>query len=70
MPLRTTEPNAARLRPELVAKHPSIPADTWHPVLSRNPKALHPEPASGHIWLDIEGRPRLLPAEYFEFPDN
>jgi hypothetical protein len=60
----------ARLRPELAAQHPSIPAHTWHLVLNRNPQALHPEPDSAHVWIDVEGRVRLLPREYFEFAKN
>jgi hypothetical protein len=67
MASRITEHTAARLRAELAAQHPSIPAHTWHPVLGRNPQALHPEPDSGHVWIDVEGRARLLPTEYFEF---
>ena len=67
MASRITEQIAARLRAELAAQHPSIPAHTWHPVLGRNPQAIHPEADSGHVWLDVEGRVRLLPAEYFEF---
>lgn len=71
MPSRATEQHtAARLRAELAAQHPSIPADTWHPVLGRNPHALRPEAESGRVWIDVEGRPRLLPAEYFEFTNR
>jgi hypothetical protein len=70
MASRITEHTAARLRAELAAQHPSIPAHTWHPVLGRNPQALRPEPDSGHVWLDVEGRARLLPTEYFEFTKN
>ena len=53
MASRITEHTAARLRAELAAQHPSIPAHTWHPVLGRNPQALHPEPDSGHVWIDV-----------------
>jgi hypothetical protein len=67
MASRITEHTVARLRAELAAQHPSIPAHTWHPVLRRNPQALDPEPDSGHVWIDVEGRARLLPTEYFEF---
>ena len=70
MSSKTTEQTAARLRPELAAEHPSIPPYTWHPVLGINPQALHPEADSGHVWIDVEGRPRLLPTEYFEFTEN
>jgi hypothetical protein len=59
----------ARLRPELAAQHPSIPAGVWHPVLSHNPTALCPEAETGFVWIEIEGRPRMLPAEYFLFAD-
>jgi hypothetical protein len=69
MSSKTTE-QTARLRPELAAEHPSIPAYTWHPVLGRNPQALHPEPDPGHVWLDVDGRARLLPTGYFEFTEN
>jgi hypothetical protein len=65
-----TEYTAARLLPELAAQHPSIPAHTWHPVLVRNPRALRPQPDAGHVWVDVEGRARLLPREYFEFTKN
>ena len=65
-----TEHTAARLRPELAAQHPSIPAHIWYPVLGRNPQGLRPEPTSGHVWIDVEGRARLLPMEYFEFTQN
>jgi hypothetical protein len=65
----TTKRPAARLRAELAAQHPSIPADTWFPVLNRNPRALHPEPEPGHVWIEVEGRPRMLPADYFEFAE-
>jgi hypothetical protein len=65
-----TEHIVARLRPELAAQHPSMPAHTWYLVLERNPQALHPEPESGHVWIDVEGRPRLLPKHYFEFTTN
>jgi hypothetical protein len=67
---RNTDQTAARLRPELAAQHPSIPAHTWLPVLERNPLALHPKPDPDHVWLDVEGRARLLPREYFEFTKN
>jgi hypothetical protein len=70
MSSKNTEHTAARLRPELAAQHPSIPAHTWHLVLERNPQALHPEPDSGHVWIHVEGRARLLPREYFEFIKN
>jgi CheY-like chemotaxis protein len=70
MSSRNTEHIAARLRAELAAQHPSIPAHTWHPVLGGNPQTHHPEPDSGHVWIDVEGRVRLLPTEYFEFTKN
>ena len=70
MSSKITEQTAARLRPELAAEHPSIPAHTWHSVLERNPQALHPEADSGQVWIDVEGRPRLMPTEYFEFITN
>ena len=70
MSARHAEHTTARLRAELAAQHPSIPAHTWHLVLNRNPGALHPEPDSGQVWIVIEGRPRLLPMEYFEFTNN
>jgi hypothetical protein len=67
MPSRNIGHTAARLRAELAAQHPSIPAHIWYPVLGRNPQALHPEPDSHYVWLNVEGRARLLPTEYFEF---
>jgi hypothetical protein len=70
MSFKTRDHTAARLRAELAAQHPSIPAHTWHPVLVRNPRALRPEPEPGHVWIDVEGRPRLLPAQYFEFTQH
>jgi hypothetical protein len=70
MPSDTTSRTAARLRADLAAQHPSIPGDTWHPVLGRNPRALHPEPEPGHVWVAVEGRPRMLPADYFEFSER
>lgn len=59
-----------RLRPNLTAHHPSIPSDTWHPVLSYNPVACHSEAEPGSIWVAIEGRLRKLPAYYFEFTES
>jgi hypothetical protein len=70
MSSRNTEHTVARLRAELAAQHPSIPAHTWYPVLGRDPQALRPEPNSGHVWIDVEGRARLLPMDYFEFTKN
>ena len=57
----------ARLRPELAANHPSIPAKRWLLVLSRNARALFPRAESGLVWINVEGRRRKLPAAYFEF---
>jgi len=65
-----TAHTVARLRPELAAQHPTIPAHTWHTVLGRNPRALRPQADAGHVWVDVEGRVRLLPREYFEFTTN
>lgn len=56
-----------RLRPELAAQHPSIPAHTWYPVLPYNPVALNTQPERGLIWVTVEGRLRKLPTCYFEF---
>jgi hypothetical protein len=67
MSTKNTKHTAARLRRALAAQHPSIPTHTRHPVLERNPEGLHPEPDSGHVSIDLEGRARLLPMEYFEF---
>jgi hypothetical protein len=65
-----TSRTAARLRAELAVQHPSIPADTWYGVLRRNPRALRAEAEPGHVWVDVEGRVRMLPAEYFEFSER
>jgi hypothetical protein len=70
MSAKTTPHIVARLRAELAPAHPSIPAHTWHPVMRHNPQALRPEPEAGHIWVDVDGRPRQLPAEYFEFTES
>jgi hypothetical protein len=59
-------PTVARLRPELSAQHPSIPSGTWYAVVPYNPTALCPEAEPGFVWVEIERRPRKLPAEYFE----
>jgi hypothetical protein len=56
-----------RLRPKLAAQHPSIPADTWHPVRSWLPKALCSPAEPGLVCVEVEGRLRKLPTEYFEF---
>lgn len=58
-----------RLRPKLAAQHPSIPSDMWHPVLRYNPRALRPVAEPGLIWVDVEGRLRKLPTNYFEFTE-
>jgi hypothetical protein len=59
----------ARLRPELTAQHPSIPSGAWHTVLPCNLTALRPDAEPGLVWMEVEGRRRKLPAEYFEFRD-
>jgi hypothetical protein len=58
-----------RLRPKLAAQHPSIPSGTWHAVLPCNPMALRPEAEPGSVWVDVEGRLRKLPTDYFEFTE-
>jgi hypothetical protein len=63
----TANRRAARLRAELRPHHPSIPADTWFGVLRRNPGALRPEAEPGQVWVDVKGRVRMLPEDYFEF---
>ncbi|HZA93666.1 MAG TPA: hypothetical protein VE420_13670 [Gemmatimonadales bacterium] len=56
-----------RLRPKLAAQHPSIPSGIWHPVLHYNSRALRPVAEAGSIWVNVEGRLRNLPTNYFEF---
>ena len=60
----------ARLRPKLTAQHPSIPSDSWHPVLSYNLGARQSDVERASIWVAIEGRLRKLPARYFEFSEG
>jgi hypothetical protein len=59
----------ARLRPQLLAQHPSIGCG-WHEVLERNPGALTPEPGEDRVWVLVAGRPRLLPRTILEFWDG
>jgi len=61
-------PRMARLRPDLAAQHPSIGPE-WFPVLKRNAASLRPDPLPGHVWVCVDGRPRLLPVSLFEFSD-
>ena len=56
-----------RLRPQLAAQHPSIPAGAWHPVRSWHPKTLGSPAKPGLVCVEVEGRLRKLPTEYFEF---
>ncbi|HET6837603.1 MAG TPA: hypothetical protein VFH24_06135 [Gemmatimonadales bacterium] len=56
-----------RLRPQLAAQHPSIPADTWHPVRPCYPNARCSPAEPGLVCVEVDGRLRKLPTEYFEF---
>ena len=54
-----------RLRPGLEAQHPSL-GRQWYRVLDRNEAALTPVPPAGQLWVEVDRRLRLLPADIFE----
>jgi len=56
----------ARLRPALLAQHPSL-GPQWYRVHERNEAALCPEPGPGQVWLEVGERMRLLPVAILEF---
>jgi hypothetical protein len=60
----------ARLRPELSAQHPSIPPGVWYRVLPAQAVGIGPGTESGALCVEIDGRLRKLPAEYFQLADG
>jgi hypothetical protein len=56
----------ARLRPALLAQHPSL-GRQWYQVHVRNGAALRPEARPGQVWLEVGDRMRLLPMAILEF---
>jgi hypothetical protein len=55
----------ARVRPEHVRHVPSLAAGHWYDVVQPADPTLT-SLLEGYVWIDLNGRPRYLPAQWLE----
>ena len=57
----------ARLLPQVSHHYPSLRPNGWYKVIGRNPESIEPQAREGHLWIEVDGRPRQVWGGHFEW---